>query len=1352
MAKKKKGAIISFEVTDDGTLKQLGRKAKSAGKDVDKLGKSAGDTRRNLQSMSGRTESASKSFSRLQQGTGGLVQSYAILASTVFAVTAAFRALEQAQNVQQQIKGFQRLTEITGTSMLTITNRVREAANGLLDFQTAAQQTAIATAAGFTSDQIEGLTEGAKNASVALGRDMTDSFNRLIRGVTKAEPELLDELGIILRLDIATRNYAASIGASADKLTIAQRRTAVYNEVQKQLNDNFGAIGEDANSLTNQISAFTTSLSDIGIAISGAVLPAINALIGFLDRNKLILGGFLTIFALRLANDVLPGLAKAGTAVETWTNNSKQRIKDLNFELENNGRKYKKLSNVQTSATNKVSKAFRASLKKRGVDEKAFFNKSAANQKRSISAYINSLKKQEAATGKSMKRQIAIQEAAYRKIVLSAKATGKKVGLNLNSGVIMAEKGLIRLKLTAANTFGALVTFAQKAAVKLRFLGVAANFAMGAFFAFSIGTMFYDMIPGVARAKEAMQDLKEKVDNSRESSEELNRAINGFKVDKIKAIGDAIMEGVNPMMEMAKAVDHLANILKDADLKTMGDKTIESIEKGMIDTKFSKDAQKTGLSVLVDDIIRAIQLGDTMGFDSSAALKALMDASKKRSQDESSGKIQGNYNVDTTSIDRAGMNDAAYANIIKTIKELEGLDIDSAEYSQTMDRIRTAVDATTLSFADLAVEGVDEAGNTILKITPAFAAFFESLSKGTDPTKLLIESIADMKQPLDDLSESLKLGLPKPNEFGKIGSALKAVFTQYDAAQDVVNKKGIENLKIEQFLTEEQQKKAKEMGYSTDILSVGTTLLQLQLGITREQAQLILDERKILVQNYDLLNKSVKLKKAMANLDKVELLLANQLKDSHTKRLVAQMKIDHLERESLSLQLEIKNRQVQINKLDEDQQDTYEKKTQELQTQKEIMDAQLTVMANQLDKFFQLRKVMIESFDSAGTTALTDIIDGGSGTDAIRKMAEKMKKDVAGNIAGNIMESATGGLKSLLGMKTEDQVKLTPEAKAIKMVHDKHVEELEKALQAHAEAFGHKYTGTSEKMLGIQDQLKDSLGKAFNIQDGERDASGFLKNLVLPEKQEGTGFTTLGGSEEGEGGGLISGYIDRVKTSFGEIFGENGAFMKTGKNLFGGEDSVFGKLGKSLFGEGGAFSKLFSGEKGGIMGGLGKMFGGGAKAGGGFLSSIFGGGGGGGGIMGLLKPLLSMIPGIGPLLSILPFAKGGIIGNKLVGLAQGGVMPRYAKGGVATQPTYLVGEGKQNEAVVPLPDNRSIPVDLGRGAGNENNVSINVNMATGKTDTKADAQEGKQLGAAINAAVLNEIEKQQRPGGMLAQG
>ena len=112
------------------------------------------------------------------------------------------------------------------------------------------------------------------------------------------------------------------------------------------------------------------------------------------------------------------------------------------------------------------------------------------------------------------------------------------------------------------------------------------------------------------------------------------------------------------------------------------------------------------------------------------------------------------------------------------------------------------------------------------------------------------------------------------------------------------------------------------------------------------------------------------------------------------------------------------------------------------------------------------------------------------------------------------------------------------------------------------------------------------------------------------------------------------------------------------------------------------------------------------------------------------------------LMSIFGLEKGGIIG-----LAKGGMMPRYAHGGIATQPTYLVGEGKQNEAVVPLPDNKSIPVDLGKNTGNQNNTNITVNMADGSSEMTTDG--GAELAKAIDAAVQNTLEKELRPGGIL---
>jgi hypothetical protein len=52
------------------------------------------------------------------------------------------------------------------------------------------------------------------------------------------------------------------------------------------------------------------------------------------------------------------------------------------------------------------------------------------------------------------------------------------------------------------------------------------------------------------------------------------------------------------------------------------------------------------------------------------------------------------------------------------------------------------------------------------------------------------------------------------------------------------------------------------------------------------------------------------------------------------------------------------------------------------------------------------------------------------------------------------------------------------------------------------------------------------------------------------------------------------------------------------------------------------------------------------------------------------------------------------------GFANGGIAPggfrAFANGGVVSGPTLgLVGEGRYNEAIVPLPDGKSIPVQLG---------------------------------------------------------
>jgi hypothetical protein len=119
----------------------------------------------------------------------------------------------------------------------------------------------------------------------------------------------------------------------------------------------------------------------------------------------------------------------------------------------------------------------------------------------------------------------------------------------------------------------------------------------------------------------------------------------------------------------------------------------------------------------------------------------------------------------------------------------------------------------------------------------------------------------------------------------------------------------------------------------------------------------------------------------------------------------------------------------------------------------------------------------------------------------------------------------------------------------------------------------------------------------------------------------------------------------------------------------------------------------------------------------------------------------------------------GIFGS-FFGSANGNVLrggfQAFAKGGLVTKPTLgLVGEGKYNEAVVPLPDGRSIPIS-GATGNTENNVTVNVTIdsdGNAKSDTNSgmDGDRAKQLGYMVSQAVQAELVDQKRPGGLLSQ-
>ena len=91
-------------------------------------------------------------------------------------------------------------------------------------------------------------------------------------------------------------------------------------------------------------------------------------------------------------------------------------------------------------------------------------------------------------------------------------------------------------------------------------------------------------------------------------------------------------------------------------------------------------------------------------------------------------------------------------------------------------------------------------------------------------------------------------------------------------------------------------------------------------------------------------------------------------------------------------------------------------------------------------------------------------------------------------------------------------------------------------------------------------------------------------------------------------------------------------------------------------------------------------------------------------------------------------------------------LKKYARGGITSGPVLSLAGEAGPEAIVPLPDGRTIPVKIKGGMGG-GNIVVNVD-ATGSS-VQGDEQQGKALGAVIGAAVQAELIKQKRPGGLL---
>lgn len=211
----------------------------------------AGRASRAIGNTSGSARGATRDFAAMAKIGGSLPILYAALASNIFVLQSAFEQLKLGDQLNRLEKFGVIVGTQTGTPVQSLARSLQEAAGYAISFEEAMRQASSASAYGFDAEQLNKFGLVARRAAAVLGVDMTDALNRVIKGVSKQEIELLDELGVTIRLNDAYADYVKQLNAAntgitynINSLTTFQKQQAYANAVIAESTKRFGYLDE----------------------------------------------------------------------------------------------------------------------------------------------------------------------------------------------------------------------------------------------------------------------------------------------------------------------------------------------------------------------------------------------------------------------------------------------------------------------------------------------------------------------------------------------------------------------------------------------------------------------------------------------------------------------------------------------------------------------------------------------------------------------------------------------------------------------------------------------------------------------------------------------------------------------------------------------------------------------------------------------------------------------------------------------------------------------------------------------------------------------------------------------------
>ena len=221
---------------------------------------------------------------KMRNATAGLVKQFGrfrnILMLTTFTVVLfnnimrRFREITPAAELADLTRGFDNLRISAGLSSDTL-QKLEEATNNTVDRMELMRQANNAMLLGVarSSDELAEMFDSAQRLARALGKDATFGIESFVTGLGRQSRLMLDNIGIVVRVDDAYEKYARTLGITVTEMTDAQKKTAFLNEGLAQATAKAETLGVEILSTSDKLRTTDKAIKELRQSVSQFLEP-----------------------------------------------------------------------------------------------------------------------------------------------------------------------------------------------------------------------------------------------------------------------------------------------------------------------------------------------------------------------------------------------------------------------------------------------------------------------------------------------------------------------------------------------------------------------------------------------------------------------------------------------------------------------------------------------------------------------------------------------------------------------------------------------------------------------------------------------------------------------------------------------------------------------------------------------------------------------------------------------------------------------------------------------------------------------------------------------------------------------